>query len=318
MTDRLQSNLPFVGLHAHSVGGSPFDALGYVSEHMDSAYENGLDAFAITDHGNQNALAEMVLHAKKMQKSGKDFKPIFGVEAYFHPSIKQWKEDMEVAKQNKKNAAALKDTNTSGAVVETEVRTYKSIVNRRHHLVILAQNQKGLENIFQLISKSFQGDNFYRFPRIDYDMLEQHSEGIIVSTACLGGVFAGDMWRNREDGDEAVLNAMRETAKRMTSILGKDRFLCELQWNNIEEQHDLNKFVIQVAKEFDLTLVSTADSHYPTSESWKDRILYKKLGWLGKGKEMDTELPIDVEEVGYELYPKNGDQMWESYKKYSA
>jgi len=318
MTERLQSNLPFVGLHAHTVGGSPFDALGYVSEHCDAAYDNGLDAFAVTDHGNQNALAEMVLHAKKMQKAGKDFKPIYGVEAYFHPSIKQWKEDMEVAKRNKKNAAALKDTNTSGAVVETEVRTYKSIVNRRHHLVVLAQNQKGLENIFQLISKSFQGDNFYRFPRIDYEMLEEHSEGIIVSTACLGGLFAGDMWRNREEGPEAVLNAMRETAKRMTSILGKDRFLCELQWNNIEEQHDLNKFVIQIAKEFDLTLVSTADSHYPTSESWKDRILYKKLGWLGKGKEMDTELPIDVEEVGYELYPKNGDQMWESYKKYSA
>ena len=318
MTDRLESTLPFVGLHAHSVGGSPFDALGYVSEHMDSAHDNGLDAFAITDHGNQNSLAEMVLHAKKMQKAGKDFKPIYGVEAYFHPSIKQWKEDMEEAKQNKKNAAALKDTNTSGAVVETEVRTYKSIVNRRHHLVILAQNQKGLENIFQLISSSFQGDNFYRFPRIDYEMLEKHSEGIIVSTACLGGVFAGDMWRNKEEGPEAVLEAMRETARRMTSILGKDRFLAELQWNNIPEQHELNQYVIQVAKEFDLTLVSTADSHYPTADAWKDRILYKKLGWLGKGKEMDTELPIDVEEVGYELYPKNGDQMWESYKKYSA
>ena len=318
MTDRLQSTLPFVGLHAHTVGGSPFDALGYATEHMNSAYDNGLDAFAITDHGNQNALAEMVLHAKKMEKAGKEFKPIYGVEAYFHPSIEQWKTDMEEAKQNKKNAAALRDNNTSGAVVETEVRTYKSIVNRRHHLVILAQNQKGLENIFQLISKSFKGDNFYRFPRIDYKMLEEHSEGIIVSTACLGGIFAGDMWRNREEGSEAVLAAMRETAEKMVSILGKDRFLCELQWNNIPEQHELNQYVIQIANEFGLTLVSTADSHYPSPDTWKDRILYKKLGWLGKGKEMDSELPVDVEEVGYELYPKNGDQMWESYKKYSA
>ena len=318
MTERLQSTIPFVGLHAHSVAGSPFDALGFPDEHMDAAYANGLDAFALTDHGNQNGLASQVLHAKKMQKAGKDFKPIFGVEAYFHPSIEQWKADFEEAKQNKKNATALKDTNTSGAVIEDEVRTYKSIVNRRHHLVILAQNQKGLENIFQLISGSYQGDNYYRFPRIDYEMLEKHNEGIIVSTACLGGVFAGDMWRHRDEGDEAVLNAMRETASRMTSILGKDRFLCELQWNKIPEQHKLNKFVIQIAKEFGLTLVSTADSHYPTATAWKDRILYKKLGWLGKGKEIDTELPVDVEEVGYELYPKNGDQMWESYKKYSA
>jgi histidinol phosphatase-like PHP family hydrolase len=52
MTERLESTIPFVGLHAHSVGGSPFDALGYITEHMESAYDNGLDAFAITDHGN--------------------------------------------------------------------------------------------------------------------------------------------------------------------------------------------------------------------------------------------------------------------------
>lgn len=316
MTERVKSNIPFVGLHAHSVAGSPFDALGYPDEHMTAAYENGLDAFALTDHGNLNGLAGQVLHAKRMHKQGKDFKPIYGVEAYFHPSIEQWKIDMEEAKKNKKNAAALRDKNTSGAVIETEVRTYKSIVNRRSHLVLLAQNQTGLENIFQMVSKSFQGDYFYRFPRIDYALLEKHSEGVIVSTACLGGLFAGDMWRNKEQGSEAILAAMRETASKMTSIFG-DRFLAELQWNSIPEQHDLNKYVIQIAKEFNLTLVSTADSHYPTPDSWKDRILYKKLGWLGKGKEMDTELPIDVDEVGYELYPKNGEQMWESYKKYS-
>jgi DNA polymerase-3 subunit alpha len=316
MTDRVESTIPFVGLHAHSVGGSPFDALGYVSEHMDSCYQNGCDALAITEHGNMNSLAEMVINTKKMHKQGKEFKPIYGVEAYFHPSIEQWKTDMEEAKKNKKNAASLRDNNTSGAVVETEVRTYKSIVNRRSHLVLLAQNQKGLENIFQMVSKSFQGDYFYRFPRIDYALLEKHSEGVIVSTACLGGLFAGDMWRNKEQGSEAILDAMRETASKMTSIFG-DRFFAELQWNNIPEQHDLNKYVIQIAKEFNITLVSTADSHYPTPDTWKDRILYKKLGWLGKGKEMDSELPVDVEEVGYELYPKNGDQMWESYKKYS-
>ena len=284
---------------------------------MDSSYDNGLDAFALTDHGNLNGLAGQVIHAKKMHKSGKEFKPIYGVEAYFHPSIEQWKVDMEEAKKNKKNAASLKDNNTSGAVVETEVRTYKSIVNRRSHLILLAQNQTGLENIFQMVSKSFQGDYFYRFPRIDYALLEKHSEGVIVSTACLGGLFAGDMWRNKEQGPEAILDAMRETASKMTSIFG-DRFLAELQWNSIPEQHELNKYVIQIAEEFDIALVSTADSHYPTPDTWKDRILYKKLGWLGKGKEMDSELPVDVDEVGYELYPKNGDQMWESYKKYST
>ena len=87
MNSRVNSKIPFVGLHAHSVAGSPFDALGYPQEHMDFAYDNGLDAMALTDHGNANGLAYQVLHAKKMKKEGRDFKPIFGVEAYFIPSV---------------------------------------------------------------------------------------------------------------------------------------------------------------------------------------------------------------------------------------
>ena len=71
--------IPFVGLHAHSVAGSIFDALGYPQEHMDFAFENGMDALALTDHGNMNGLPHQVLHAKKMKEAGKDFKPIFGI-----------------------------------------------------------------------------------------------------------------------------------------------------------------------------------------------------------------------------------------------
>ena len=76
--DRVKSNIPFVGLHAHSVAGSPFDGFGYPQDHMDFAYQNGCDALALTDHGNANGLSYQVLHAQKMQKEGKDFKPIFG------------------------------------------------------------------------------------------------------------------------------------------------------------------------------------------------------------------------------------------------
>ena len=92
---RTVSKLKFVGLHAHSVAGSIFDALGYPGEHMDFAYQNGMDALALTDHGNQNGLAYQVLHAKKMKKEGKVFKPIFGVEAYFLPSISKWKKEFK-------------------------------------------------------------------------------------------------------------------------------------------------------------------------------------------------------------------------------
>ena len=90
--DRQESKIKFVGLHAHSVAGSIFDAVGYPQEHMDFAYENGSDALALTDHGNMNGLSWQVIHAKKMKSQGKEFKPIFGVEAYFTTSIKEWRE----------------------------------------------------------------------------------------------------------------------------------------------------------------------------------------------------------------------------------
>ena len=149
-------------------------------------------------------------------------------------------------------------------------------------------------------------------------MLEKHSEGVIAASACLGGIYAGNYWENRESGPDAVLDAMRESTEEMVSVFG-DRWYGELQWNGIVEQHELNKYIIQVSTEFGLPLISTADSHYPTKDSWKDRELYKRLGFLGKGKFpewLPTELPADVEEVGYEAYPKNGDEMWESYKYY--
>lgn len=308
--------IPFVGLHAHSVAGSPFDGLGYPGEHMDFAYENGMDALALTDHGNCNGLAYQVLHAKKMKAEGKDFKPIFGVEAYFHPNLEQWSRDYEEAQENKKQAQKIKKQGSAGTVVEDEDRSAKDKIKKRSHLILLAQNQTGLENIFKLISESYEGDNFYRFPRMDYAMLKEHSEGIIAMSACLGGVYAGNMWDNREDGSEAILEAMRETTRQMIEVFG-DRWYGELQWNAVPEQHELNKYVIQMHQEFGIPLVSTADSHYPSQTAWKDRLLYKKLGWLGKNLEMATDLPVDVDEVGYELYPKNGEEMWKAYKHYS-
>ena len=319
---RKKSEIKFVGLHAHSVAGSIFDAIGYPQAHMDFAYENGCDALALTDHGNMNGLAYQVLHAKKMQESGREFKPIFGCEAYFTPSIAEWRGAYDQAMEDKKRARAIKKDAQSGATVEDEGDSKKiqGILKRRRHLVLLAQNQTGLNNLFKLVSESYQPENFYRYPRIDYALLEKYNEGIIASSACLGGVYAGNYWENREEGDEAVLDAMRESTQRMVDIFG-DRWYAEIQWNNIKEQHELNQYVIQVAQEFGVGLVTTADSHYPNPDAWKDRELYKRLGWLGKGRpswaEEESQLPEGVEEIGYELYPKNGDQIWESYREYS-
>jgi DNA polymerase-3 subunit alpha len=320
--NRTDSNIKFVGLHAHSVAGSIFDAIGYPQAHMDFCYDNGGDALALTDHGNMNGLAYQVLHAKKMQEAGKSFKPIFGCEAYFIPSIEEWREEYTKAMEDKKRARSAKKDKASGATVEDENDSKKTqdILRRRRHLVLLVQNQTGLNNLFKLVSESYQSENFYRYPRIDYALLKKYNEGIIASSACLGGVYAGNYWENREEGDEAVLEAMRESTRRMVDIFG-DRWYAEIQWNNIKEQHELNQYVIQVAEEFGVELITTADSHYPNPDAWKDRELYKRLGWLGKGRpswaDEESQLPEGVEEIGYELYPKNGDQMWESYKQYS-
>jgi len=318
--ERIKSSIPFVGLHAHSVVGSPFDGFGYPQDHMDFAYQNGTNALALTDHGNMNGTSYQVLHAKKMKSEGKEFKPIFGVEAYFVPSITKWKEAYEEAKTDKKTAKGLeKDDGRLVTEDENASKQKSNLIKARRHLVLLAQNQTGLNNIFKIVSETHQGDHFYRYPRVDYELLEKYNEGIIASSACLGGVYAGNYWDNRDSGPDAILGAMRETTSTMQSIFG-DRWYGELQWNNVPEQHTLNEYVIQMHDEFGIELISTADSHYPTRDAWKDRELYRRLGYLNRPKKpewLTSELPIDVDEMGMELYPKNGDQMWESYKKYS-
>ena len=335
--NRTESKIPFVGLHAHSVAGSVFDGFGYPQDHMDFAYENGMGALALTDHGNMNGMSYQVLHAKKMKAQGKQFKPIFGVEAYFVSSIDDWKQEYENIKKDAKEARKqIQDTDKVEAEDEGASKSKSSNkLSSYGHLVLVAMNQTGLNNIFKIVSDSHQGDNFYRKPRLDYKVLEEHGEGIIASSACLGGVYAQDYWNNciyeqyiddngktksRKIGEnpEAILDAMRETTKRMMSVLG-DRWYGELQWNDVPEQHALNSYVIEMHKEFGIELISTADSHYPNPDAWKDRELYKRLGWLGSKlpEWASSELPMSVEEVGHELYPKNGDQMWQSYKKYS-
>ena len=308
----------FVNLHGHSTAGSPFDAIGYPQQHIDFAISNGMDALALTDHGNMNGLPYQVLHSKELNKNGTKFKPIYGAELYFHPDLDHWRwlKEEEVKKKTSSTTQLA-----SGAVVEDEGETKnkkKNPLKKRNHLVVLAKNQAGLNNLFQLISKSFTGDNFYSFPRIDYSMLEEHHEGLIVASACLGGVYAGDMHDHLEDGDEAVLEAMRKTTRRMQSIFGK-KWLGELQWLDHPLQHKLNKFIIQISKEFDVPLISTCDSHYHNPEIWKDRTLYKKLNpkFISREIEKGSKLPDTVDEVGYELFPKNASQMWEAYKKYS-
>ena len=305
----------FVNLHGHSCF-SLFDGFGFPQEHMDFAHENGSRALALTDHGSMNGLSYQLLRAKEMKAEGKDFKPIFGVEAYYIDSLEEWQTLRNEMAADKKRAKEI-DKSDSAMVVEDEQRNDKRALGRKRHIVLLAQNQKGLENIYEMVSKSYSGDYFYRKPRIDWELLKKHQEGVIVATACLGGIAAGSMWKHQEEGEDAIVDDMLANLTKFRDTFG-DRFYAELQWNNIPEQHLLNKCLIKVAQQLDIKLISTCDSHYPRPDAWKDREVYKRLGWLGKMPAwMDDNIPESVEEIGYELYPKNAQEMWESYKRYA-
>jgi DNA polymerase-3 subunit alpha len=318
MTDKKKPSIPFVNFHNHDTF-SIFDGLGYPEEHVDFGYQNGLEGIAFTNHGNMNSLSYAFAKAKKMKEEGKDFRVMYGIEAYVHPSINLWKTEHLKHKEDVKLAKHVDDD--VGLVVEDESETKKgirSILNRRSHLVLVAQNQKGLNNLYKLVSDSYRGDNFYRFPRMDYDMLKTHNEGIIASSACIGGVFGSDYWENHEKGEKAVYAAMEKTANAMMDVFG-DRFYGELQWGNYNEQHIINQYIINLSKNLGFQLISTCDAHFPSPDMWKDREIYKMLGWVGKGKnEINIDaLPSTLEEMDYQLYPKNGDELYASYKKFS-
>lgn len=317
MTDRKKPSIPFVSFHGHSTVGSINDALGYPDEHIEYGYNNGLLGMAFTDHGNCNGHSYAFLKSQKMKKEGKtDFRVLYGIEAYVHPSIASWREQKERYAADQKLAKEI-DTDEQ-LNTEDESETKKGIrnpLNKRGHLVLVAQNNVGLKNIFKLTTQSYTGDNFYRFPRMDFDMLKKHNEGIIATGACIGSIGALPYWENKEKGDSVILGAMEETYGNLLDIFG-DRFYGELQWANNTDQHRINQFIIQLSKQLGFQLVSTVDSHYPSPDKWKDREIYKMLGWMNKKDDTGINaLPNTLDEMQYQLYPKNGDELFASYRE---
>jgi len=142
----------------------------------------------LTDHGNMNNMVHQFLHSRKMKAEGRYVKPIYGVEAYFTPSINDWVEAYGAGKEIKgedNSATLIQDNDDERSEVDPD--EISKILKRRRHLVLLAKNQVGLNNIFELISRSYKSPNFYKFPRMDYEMLTKHSEGIVATSACLTG-----------------------------------------------------------------------------------------------------------------------------------
>ena len=329
--DKIKSPELFVGLHAHSGTGSPYDGLGYPSQHIDFVLSNDMDAWSLTDHGNGNGLAHAHAYAKNLKKKGQKYRQLYGVEFYFVPSLSEWsmqyenhKEKVRLARSEKKarEKTDIDSENelTSGLVIENEDDTKSDFQRdewkRRYHLVVFAKNRKGLQNLFTLVKKSYT-QGFYRFPRIDYNLLKIHGEGLVVSTACVGGLPASIAIRGEALGKsfDQIQNELQNVSDRFVDSVGIENFNLEIQFNDLDIQHTTNKHLIELSKSTGLPLVATADSHYYGRDMWEARELYRKLGRMGARGSAIQQLP-KFEDLKCELYPKNANQMWEEFKSY--
>ena len=226
-----QSSLPavnssrFVHLHTHSEY-SALDGLSLIDEVLDNV-EGG--AVAITDHAVCSAHPEL-----QKKATARGIKPIFGMEANFT-------DDRFLR-------------GTPGDTDPLSKSSAKYILNDYRHLVLWAQNDQGLHNIWALSTQSNR-EGFYGRPRIDWDLLERYSEGVMASTACLRGPLSEAI---RAD-DEGLARA---NIARLLAIFG-DRLYVELHTNLLEEQIKVNKELVVLAREFSLPTIVAVDSHYP-------------------------------------------------------
>jgi DNA polymerase-3 subunit alpha len=205
----------FVHLHTHSQY-SLLDGANRFETLVERAREMGMGAVALTDHGNLFGAIEFYGIAKSA-----GIKPILGMEAYVAPGDRREK---------------------GGRPGEY------------HHLVLLAENEKGWRNLLRLSSIGYL-EGFYYKPRIDWTSLSEHAEGLIALSACLKGEVP--MLLDRERLEEA-----RGTAERMARLFGERRFFLELQDHGIPSQRLVNQGLVELARSVGLPLVATNDVHY--------------------------------------------------------
>ena len=207
----------FVHLHLHT-DYSLLDGACEIGELTAEAARRGMPAVAVTDHGNLFAAANFYHQAMTH-----GIKPIIGCEVY-------------VAPDNHKNRG--------------------SEAERSNHLVLLAENEEGYKNLIQLVSTGFL-DGFYYKPRVDHDLLAQHSKGLIALSACLRGEVADALLADKYD-------QARANAYRLRDIFGKGNFFLEVQDQGLEIEQRINRELVQLSRDTGIPLVATNDCHYLT------------------------------------------------------
>lgn len=211
----------FTHLHVHTEY-SLLDGSGKIKEMVHRTKELGMDSLAITDHGVMYGVIDFY---KACLNEG--IKPIIGCEVYVAPNSRMDRE--------------------AGASEE-----------RYYHLVLLAENNTGYQNLMKIVSRGFL-EGFYYKPRIDYEVLEQFHEGIIALSACLGGEVATNLRR----GFYAEAKA---AALRLQQVFGEEYFFLELQDHGLQEQKNVNQALYRMSQETGIKLVATNDVHYTFAE----------------------------------------------------
>ncbi len=271
---------PFTHLHLHSMyslldGGNRIDKLCQQVKAL------GMNAVAVTDHGNLHAAAEFYKTAK-----AHDLKPILGIEAYIAPD-------------------------TEGRQSDRTDRTFTGVSDGGFHLVLLAENQQGWANLLKLSSDAYL-NGFYFKPRMDKSTLEQWSEGLIAINGHLGSSIAFHMVKYHQTRDpshfkRAKAEALWHRDLFGTNEQGQPRFYLELQRHAEQLQCDIVPHVAQLAAETGIPLVCDNDAHFLTAD---DHDAHDTLCCISMGK---IKSAPDRMRYPHDLYVKSPQEMWQAF-----
>jgi len=250
----------FVHLHLHTFY-SLLDSSIRPDALFKRAVEYKMPAVAMTDHGNLFGAVDFYNGAKKH-----GLKPIIGCEVYVAPESR------------------------------TEKTTNHSLRDASHHLILLAENERGYRNLLQLVTAGYL-EGFYYKPRIDKELLAEHAEGLIALSSCGRGEVAWNL--NRENIPRAT-----KIAQQYVEIMGSGNFYLELQDHKLEHQAKVNRELVALGRKLSIPLVATNNCHYLSRE---DAHAHEILLCLQTGKTMNDERRMKY--PGGEYYFKSAEEM---------
>ena len=288
---------PFVHIHVHSQY-SLLDGQASIARLVDKAMKDGMTALALTDHGVMYGVKDFVNYVSKKNAPVKS--KIKKIESELL-KVQNNSQDIALSDDNKateqqlKEKLSLEQKNLFKPIIGCECYLARrdrfqqkdKVDSSGWHLVVLAKNFKGYQNLIKIVSKSWT-EGFYYRPRIDKELLEKYSEGLIVSSACLGGEISRKI-------DNGEIEEAEEAVKWYKSVFGDDYYL-EVQRHKTNrpdadattyvKQERVNKELIKIAKKLDVKVIGTNDVHFVNEE---DADAHDRLICLSTGKNFDDE-----------------------------